>query len=136
MDNYNAPHYNSNFCKILIVDDSRLNRMMVGRLLKNWGFTYKEAGSAEEAFEMISDKSYSLILMDINMPGISGLEACAFIRKLSHTYFKELPIIALSANRVEDVKKQLLECGVSDYLAKPFSPDILRDKIDALHNYC
>jgi CheY-like chemotaxis protein len=136
MDNYNAPHYNPEFYKILIVDDNPVNRMMVGRLLKNWGIKYKEAGSAEEAFEMISDKSYSLILMDINMPDVNGLEACAFIRKLSHTYFKELPIIALSANRVEDVKKQLLECGVTDYLSKPFSPNVLRGKIEALHNYC
>lgn len=113
--------------KILVVDDDVVNRMLMGKILDIQGYAYQLVGSATEAFEALSDKSFSLILMDIEMPDIDGLEATRFIRHLA--YFKKLPIIALTAHKREDVLTKALDAGMNEVLSKPFEIDDLLSTI-------
>lgn len=115
--------------KILIVDDSPINCKVVSKLLDRWGFSYQVANSAMEAFGFISDKSYSIVLMDIEMPVVSGLEAAAFIRKLPSEYFQTLPVIAMTANRYQDIAEKAFEATMNDVLTKPIDAELLFDKL-------
>src|ERR1700735_5316969 len=80
------------------------------------GFAVGEAGSGEDALSMIRMADYEAVLLDINMPGIGGIETCRRIRKV----FTRLPIIILTVRDDEDDKVEALEAGADDYITKPF----------------
>lgn len=104
--------------KILIVDDEKEIRDLVEIYLKGEGYETVKAGDGKEALEILdSDKSIDLIILDVMMPKLNGIEACLKIREQ-----REMPIIMLSA-KSEDVDKILgLNMGADDYLTKPFNP--------------
>jgi len=105
--------------RILIVDDDPINCLLIGKILDKENYGYQLVNSAMEAFGMLSDKSYSLIIMDIEMPIVNGLEASNFIRGLNADYFKDIPIIALTSHREKDILKNALSAGINDVLSKP-----------------
>lgn len=103
--------------RILIVDDEKEIRDLIEIYLKNEGYEVERAGTGAEAIKIVEEKKIDLIILDVMMPVVNGIDACIKIREQHNT-----PIIMLSA-KVEDIDKILgLSVGADDYLAKPFNP--------------
>lgn len=103
--------------RILIVDDEKEIRDLIEIYLKNEGYEVERAGNGVEAIKIVEEKKVDLIILDVMMPVVNGIDACIKIREQHNT-----PIIMLSA-KVEDIDKILgLSVGADDYLAKPFNP--------------
>lgn len=113
--------------KILIVDDEPQIRRVLLTTLTSQGYTVAEARTGDEALEQIRADRPDLILLDVNMPGRSGLETCREIRATS-----DIPIIMLTARGSEIDRVVGLEMGADDYLTKPFSTHELLARIRAL----
>ncbi|MDP3119336.1 MAG: ATP-binding protein [Sulfuricurvum sp.] len=108
--------------KVLVVDDFEINRMLIGELLNShYGVTADFANDGKEAVEMVHKNRYDLVLMDVNMPVMDGIQATKLIRK----EYPELPIIALTANVMEGDAEEFTAHGMNDYLAKPLDYDEL-----------
>lgn len=114
--------------KILVVDDEQRMRKLVKDFLVKKDYLVVEASNGEEALEMFySDKTISLIILDVMMPKMDGWETCREIRKIS-----KVPIIMLTAKSEERDELLGFELGVDEYISKPFSPKILVARIDAI----
>jgi CheY-like chemotaxis protein len=87
------------------------------------------ASDGFEALKLIVQKTYDLILMDIQMPGIDGLETTQRIRAMADQYFKNIPILALTASTTESTRDKIFLSGMQDYILKPIDVDDLRAKI-------
>jgi PAS domain S-box-containing protein len=114
---------------VLYVEDVVTNQFLIEEILSDWGITVNMANDGFQALEMIKDQSYDLVLMDIQMPGIDGLETTRRIRAMKGEYFKNLPILALTASTTESTKDEIFLCGMQDYILKPINVDDLRTKI-------
>ncbi|TQV85312.1 response regulator [Aliikangiella coralliicola] len=108
--------------RILVADDSEMNRSMLLLLLEEMGFSATTVTNGEEAVEVALEKSYDLILMDINMPTMSGTEATEILRAINYTH----PIIACSAEEELKSRDKFSEKGFDGYLAKPIEPGKLQ----------
>lgn len=115
--------------KILLVEDNKLNQLVALKVLKKFKVEASLAENGQQAVEMVQTGEYDLILMDIHMPIMDGIEATYAIRALDDNRFNQIPIIALSADAYSDKVKIATESGMDDYLAKPFKPEILFQKI-------
>ena len=113
--------------RLLLVDDNPSNRMVARSFLEKMKVQVDHAEDGRAAFEAVKTYAYDIVLMDLQMPQMNGYEATQAIRKLGGQYEK-LPIIALSAD-VMGAKDRVLEAGMNDYMAKPFSPETLYRKI-------
>lgn len=111
---------------ILAVDDEPQIRRVLRTTLSAQGYTILEAKSGEEALETIRRERVDLVLLDVNLPGISGLETCREIRSSS-----DVPIIMLTVRNAEADKVQALDAGADDYVVKPFGSDELMARIRA-----
>ena len=97
-----------------------------------WGITADFAENGLEAVEKIENKhNYDVVLMDVYMPQMNGLEATQVIRAKSDEYFKKLPIIALTASMLSSERGQIDDAGMNDYILKPFDPKSLYDKLSS-----
>lgn len=103
---------------ILVVDDEREIVRALRRSLSAYGYSVLTARSGEEAIEAVSQQRPDLVLLDLLLPGISGLEVCKQVRAVS-----DLPIIVLSVKDAEGDKVEALDLGADDYVAKPFGID-------------
>ena len=107
--------------KVLIVDDEPQIRRVMKMALTAEGYITVDARSAAEAFEKMRQDRFELLLLDVNMPGMSGLEACREIRRSS-----EVAIIMLTVRNAEADKVAAFDAGADDYVTKPFSmPELL-----------
>jgi two-component system, OmpR family, KDP operon response regulator KdpE len=111
---------------ILIVDDEPQIRRVMRTTLTSHGYSVVEAASGEEALEKLRAERPDLIILDVNMPGISGLETCSEIRTSS-----DVPIIMLTIRNSERDKVQALDAGADDYVVKPFGVQELMARIRA-----
>lgn len=111
---------------MLIVDDDEDIRNMVGIYLENEGLPYIKCESAVKALEILDNHKIDLILLDIMMPGINGMDACIKIRQKS-----QIPIIFMSAKSQDIDKVQGLMVGADDYIVKPFNPIELVARVKA-----
>lgn len=118
--------------KILVVDDNAINSMIICKTLEKADYSCQMANNAMEAFGLIASKSFALVLMDIEMPEINGLEATEFIRRLPSDYFRELPIIAITSHRTEDIASKIVEAKMNDVISKPFDTHVFLEKIAKL----
>lgn len=109
--------------KILAVDDNILNRKLIAAHLKLFNYTFDLATNGQEALDLAKANSYDLILMDIQMPIMDGLQATAQIRAINKT----IPIIAITAHALKREKQKCIEIGMNDYLAKPFRKEELHE---------
>lgn len=114
---------------ILYVEDVTTNQFLIQEILGDWGIKVELASDGFEALEMIEQKSYDLILMDIQMPGINGLETTRRIRSMDDPYFKNIPILALTASTTETTRDEIFLSGMQDFILKPIDVDELRTKI-------
>jgi CheY-like chemotaxis protein len=119
---------------ILVVDDNYINRLLAGKVLSKWGIKVDFAENGEMALAKVQKIPYDLILMDLQMPVMDGLEATRAIRKLSGDYYRKIPIIALTASIVSNEKMKIFECGMNDFVMKPFIPAVLYEKVRSYLN--
>ena len=113
--------------KILIVEDNKINQMITKKILNKMDLYCDVVDNGEAAVEKVKEVAYDVVLMDIHMPGISGLEATKIIR----TFDKELTIFALTAVTLEDKMHEFGEAGFDDIISKPFKQDDFEDKLHA-----
>jgi two-component system sensor histidine kinase/response regulator len=109
--------------RVLLVEDNELNREVATGLLEGSPVTVSAAGNGEVAIRMLNESKYDVVLMDMQMPVMDGLAASRAIRQNSQ--FKDLPIIAMTANVMAGDREKCLEAGMNDHLAKPIDPDKL-----------
>ena len=118
---------------ILIVDDSPTMRRMVMAALRTLpGVGFSEASSGLEAIERLALATVDLMILDLNMPDMHGLEVLAFLR--SHQAYRNLPVIVLTTRGDEASRTDALAAGASLYLTKPFTPQTLAAQARALLN--
>jgi two-component system response regulator VicR len=113
--------------RILIIDDDADLSMIISDMLESKGFEVKSALSSEQGFDMLSQSSFDLILLDINLPDSSGFEVCRQLREVSN-----VPVIFASARTSETDRITGFDIGGDDYLPKPYSMKELLSRINAL----
>ncbi|HKG23922.1 MAG TPA: response regulator [Blastocatellia bacterium] len=118
---------------ILVVDDSPTMRRMVVASLRNLGdVNFSEASSGLEAIELLALSRFNLMVLDLNMPDMHGLEVVRFVRK--HKIYSAIPIIVLTTRGDEGSRSDTLAAGASVYLTKPFLPEVLAAQVRELLN--
>ena len=117
--------------KILIVDDSPTIRRMVAASLQSLEQVFfEEASNGLEAIEKLARETINLMILDLNMPDMHGLEVLQFIR--THPQYRDIPIIVLTTKFDAESRKAALERGASRYMTKPFEPTALRQQAASL----
>ncbi|WP_406683020.1 ATP-binding protein [Seonamhaeicola sp. MEBiC1930] len=111
--------------KILVVEDNKINQMITKKILTKMGLNCDIIDNGTDAVDMIKTNDYNVILMDIHMPGISGIEATKIVR----TFDKELTIFALTAVTIEDKMHEFEEAGFTDIIPKPFKQEEFEKKL-------
>ncbi len=110
----------------LLVEDNLVNQEIAIAILEEFGISADIANNGQEAVDAFSQKDYSLILMDMRMPVMDGLEATRLIRASSKADAKSVPIIAMTANAMEEDRNESLASGMNDHIAKPIDMDKLK----------
>jgi PAS domain S-box-containing protein len=115
---------------VLVVDDNQINRILVNKVLQKWGIQADFAENGQEAVDkIVSGMNYDVVLMDVHMPIMGGLEATRVIRLKDEAYFQQLPIIALTASMLSSELNQMTDAGMNDFILKPFDQKLLFDKL-------
>lgn len=113
---------------VLIVEDSRAMRGLIRATVEQMpGFLTHEAGSGFEALKALPKLQYDLIITDINMPDINGLELISFVK--NHPQYRDIPLIVVSTERSEEDRRRGMSLGASGYLVKPFKGDELQELV-------
>jgi len=115
--------------KVLLVEDNQLNQFLATTILEGKGVIVETAGNGLEAIESVKKQEFDLILMDIQMPFMGGIEAT---EKIRHELNLKTPIIALTAKALSGDEKRYQEAGMNDFLSKPFEPESLIKKISQI----
>jgi len=105
--------------RVLVVDDIEMNQQLARHIMQSWGFTVDVAANGKEAVEKVEKNCYDLVLMDIQMPEMDGMQATETIRSLKDTIKAATPIVALTANLLKGDGDKYLEKGMNAYLPKP-----------------
>jgi len=114
--------------EVLIVDDSKVMReMIVACLRPENGFAFTQAASGLEAIEKLSLKPFDLLVLDLNMPDIGGIEVVEFVR--SQDTLRDLPIIIVTTRGDDESRAQSLAAGASRFVTKPFTPAQLLEEV-------
>jgi PAS domain S-box-containing protein len=116
---------NLNGMSILFVEDNKVNQRVGERTLTKWNATVTIADNGATAITLLNNKTYDLILMDLQMPEKDGIETTAFIRTQMQPPLSTIPIIAMTASAYRGEYEKCIEAGMNDYISKPFKPDEL-----------
>lgn len=119
--------------KILVAEDNRANQIVLEKFLEKWGVRVEFVENGIRALSKLKTQQFDMILMDLQMPEMDGYQATKEIRKNKTEYAKNVPIIALTASALLDVRKKVKELGMTDYITKPFDPGELHRKILKYH---
>ena len=109
--------------RILVVDDSTTMRQMVSFTLSDAGHEVTEADNGVKGLEAARARRYDLVITDVNMPGMNGLDLVKSLRQLPD--FKFTPILVLTTEAAQEVKSRGREAGATGWIVKPFSPEVL-----------
>lgn len=120
---------NDETISVLLVEDNRINQIVALNFLQQWGVSVDIANDGFEALAMVTRKSYNMIFMDLQMPGMDGYEASRKIRAMDDPYLKDVPIIALTAAAMTGMRDKVIHNGMNDFISKPFDPEELRLKV-------
>lgn len=117
--------------RVLIVDDSRAMRTMLGRMMTEFGFGILQAGNGREALAVLEAEGRpDVVLLDWNMPEMNGFEALTAIR--ADVRWAEVPIIMVTTETEMAQVARAIEHGASEYVMKPFTKDVLQSKLELL----
>jgi PAS domain S-box-containing protein len=120
-----------NYVRLLLVEDNEVNQIITTKFLNKWKIYPDYAKNGKEALDKVTSQEYDVILMDLQMPVMNGYECSKAIRNMKELRFQKIPIIALTADAVMDVRERVLASGMTDFIAKPFNPVDLFNKIAA-----
>lgn len=115
--------------KILLVEDNEMNQELTVSLLNSVGLTTMIAPNGQIALDLLKKNAFDLVLMDIQMPVMNGLDATKAIRNRSDEYFKTVPIIAMSARAFQKDREDCIHAGMNSYIAKPIDPMMLYNEL-------
>jgi protein-histidine pros-kinase len=118
--------------RILLVEDNPVNQKAESLLLSRWGHQVHAVESGEEALSVLKESEFNLVLMDIEMSGMNGIEAMTHIRRQEQARGRHVPVIAMTAHALDTDRKRCLDAGMDGYVSKPFRPDHLRRLIAAI----
>lgn len=114
--------------KILVAEDNRINRTLISTYLDRFGCGFEFADSGKQALALMEKYDFDIILMDIYMPQMTGIEALNAVRALPSPK-NDIPILALSADNAKQVEQEYLEKGFDGYVPKPIKPDVLYQRL-------
>lgn len=117
--------------RILLAEDVKLNQILTQRLLSRSGYQIDVVENGQQAIDAVQQTDYDVILMDVQMPEIDGIEATRQIRAMPPAK-SGVPIIALTAQAEGNTQEELIAAGMDDYISKPINFDILFSKLSAL----
>ncbi|MFJ3076662.1 sigma-54-dependent transcriptional regulator [Pseudomonas sp. NPDC087029] len=112
--------------KVLLVEDDRALRQALGDTLEIGGFAYQAVGSAEEALQAVAGEAFSLVVSDVNMPGMDGHQLLAQLRR----HYPQLPVLLMTAHAAVERAVEAMRQGAADYLVKPFEPKALLSLVE------
>ena len=112
--------------KVLLVEDDRVLRQALGDTLEIGGFAFDAVGSAEEALQAVAGEAYSLVVSDVNMPGMDGHQLLAQLRR----HHPQLPVLLMTAHAAVERAVEAMRQGAADYLVKPFEPNALLSLVE------
>ena len=118
---------------VLVADDSAMMRKIVSKNLKEISggdITIVEAGDGKEALEAFQKGGIEMVLTDWNMPNMTGIELVTALRKLDPD--KKIPIIMVTSEATADKVKEAVMAGVNNYISKPFTPDVFKEKLGSM----
>jgi PAS domain S-box-containing protein len=118
--------------RILLAEDNRVNQMIVVRLMQKRGHTVEVASNGREALERFKLSDFDLLLMDVQMPELDGLETTAAIREIEKSEAGHIPIIAMTAHAMKGDRERCLAAGMDGYISKPFQINELLKEIESL----
>ncbi len=117
--------------RALIVDDSRTIRVVVGRIMQELGFEVMEAANGQEALDLLAaNRAPDVVLADWNMPVVNGYELLCRLR--ADARWRTLPIVMVTTETDMHMMVRALEAGANEYIMKPFTQDVIREKLDLL----
>jgi CheY-like chemotaxis protein len=123
---------NKEQARVLLVEDNKINRLVAMQMLKRADVEGNEAESGERALELLRESRYDLVLMDVQMPGMDGLEAARAIRRGdAGPLNQQVPIIAMTAFTSAEDEQACYDAGMTGYLSKPLGLDLFLDTIDS-----
>ncbi|MDH5605236.1 MAG: ATP-binding protein, partial [Cyclobacteriaceae bacterium] len=115
--------------KVLVVEDNDINRLFVVKTLSKWQCVITEAENGHIAIDKLKNDNFDIILMDVQMPVMDGMEATIAIRNKFDPPKSQVPIIALTANAIQGDNQKCLDAGMDNYLSKPFKPRDLKEML-------
>ncbi|UCI08703.1 response regulator [Mesorhizobium sp. B1-1-8] len=115
---------------ILVAEDNEVNQMVFTQILGETGYHFEIVGNGRKALDAFGKLNPRMILMDVSMPEMSGLEATAAIRRLEEDTGTHVPIVGVTAHALKGDRERCLEAGMDDYLPKPISPRALLEKLE------
>jgi two-component system, chemotaxis family, chemotaxis protein CheY len=117
--------------KILVVDDFQTMRRIIKNYLRQLGFNnVEEAEDGDVALEKLNDGQFDFVITDWNMPKMTGIDLLKKIR--SENNFKNIPVLIITAEAEKENVVQAAQAGVNDYIVKPFTPEVLQNKIEKI----
>lgn len=119
--------------KVLVVDDFSTMRRIVKNLLKQLGFTkIEEAEDGEQAFKKLKEDEFDFVVSDWNMPNLDGIGLLKKVR--TDEKLKDLPVLMVTAEAEKEKVISAVEAGVNNYIVKPFTGEVLKEKMDKIFN--
>jgi len=115
--------------KILVAEDNKINFFVANKFLIGWGITVTHAENGQIALDLLEKEDFDLILMDLHMPVMDGIEATRIIRKSENSKIKDIPIVALTAAIMSESHDKIEDLKINDYVLKPFKPHDLFERI-------
>ena len=128
--NSNAAHFARRSVDVLVCEDNEVNQIVFTQILQETPYSFKIVPDGVQAVASYEADSPRLILMDVSMPEMNGMDAAKAIRKLEKESGVRVPIVGVTANALRGDREKCLDVGMDDYLAKPVSPAMLQKKID------
>lgn len=133
-DSSSSKNERQHFLRILVAEDNVVNQKLAQRLLEKKGHTVVIASNGQEALDFLAKESFDLIFMDVQMPGVGGIEATEVIREQEKTSGRHIPIIAMTAHAMHGDRERCLAAGMDDYVTKPIQISELTAVIERVMN--
>jgi CheY-like chemotaxis protein len=115
--------------KILVAEDNKINFFVANKFLIGWGISVKHAENGQIALDILEKEDFDLVLMDLHMPVMDGIEATRIIRNSDNPRLKDIPIVALTAAIMSESHDKIEDLKINDYVLKPFKPHDLFERI-------
>src|SRR5690606_11744684 len=115
---------------ILVAEDNEVNQLVFSQILVDTPHRFHIVGNGQLAVEAYREMKPRMILMDVSMPGMNGLEATGAIRELEAQTGRHVPIVGVTAHALKGDRERCIEAGMDDYLSKPISPKALLEKVE------